>query len=345
LIAVSLWMGVARAPWKPQEIAPAMPPSEPRKPPARQVAESPKLPAKPREVNPREAPAPEQDTNNSLPEVAPVPAKTLARSRPATPYEKLVFGLLTRRKPASRERPDQQLVEAAIERRVSEPDADLDALAEPLLAARGANELALIERVGRSRGSRQVAAIDLLGHVGTRRSVPVLAGLVAVPETHAAAVRALARLADSEAIARLAGAEVDPNLQQELFAVLLSRGDAGAVVAYLDFVQQRETRAAAIAALDRVAEPPVPLLFEFLKSPQQTQRFAAAVALGRIDGPEVSRRLIDMVLSEAPCREALVALVASSGPESCRFVSQARSDPLLAGSVRSIEHRLKVLIH
>jgi hypothetical protein len=359
LIAASLWMDIARAPKEPREIAPAVPQSEPRvpqseprEPPAKQVAESADRPKRPEPLdNPRDAPAPDQippsppdDTRDSEPEAPLVPAKTLVRSRPATPYEKLAFRLSTRRRSAARQQPDRELVEAAIERRVREPHADLDALAQPLLASRGPNESALLAWARRSRGAPQVAAIDLLGRVGTPRSVPVLAGLVGAPETHAAAVRALARLADLETLVRLADAELDPHLRQELMASLLSRGDAAAVAAYLDFVQRRETRASALAALDRVAEPPVALLFEFLKSPRQTQRLAAAVALGQIDGPDVSRRLIDMVLSDVPCHEALVALVASPGQEPSRFVSQARSHPLLAGSVRSIEHRLRVFL-
>ena len=224
---------------------------------------------------------------------------------------------------------------------MKEPSADLDALAEPLLASRGANELALIECVQRSRGARQTAAIDLLGRVGTSRSVPFLAGLVTFPETHAAAVRALARLAGSEAIACLAGAEQDPALQQELFAVLLSRGDARSVVAYLGFVEHRRTRASALAALDRVADPPLGLLFELLASPQQAQRSAAAVVLGRIDGPEVSRRLMQMVLHDVQRREALLALAASSGPEASQFVALARNDPALAGSARAAQYTLR----
>ena len=41
LIAVSVWMVRAGAPWKPREIAPAVPQTEPREGPPRQVAETP----------------------------------------------------------------------------------------------------------------------------------------------------------------------------------------------------------------------------------------------------------------------------------------------------------------
>lgn len=334
LIAVCVWMDRAGAPWKPREIAPAVPQTEPREGPPRQVAETPD--------NAVDPPGPPDDeTKTRKPEPAPDPSKAVARSRPATPYEKLAFRMLTRRRPPTREQPDRELLQAAMERRVTEPNADLDELAEPLLAARRANELALIAWVQQTRGARQVAAIDLLGRIGTRQSVPLLAGLAALPETHAAAVRGLARLADAGTIALLAGEEVDPDLQEELFAALLGRGDARAVAAYLEFVGERETRGSALAALDRVADPPLGLLFESLASPQQAQRSAAAVVLGRIDGPEVSRRLIQMVLQDVLRREALLALTANSGAEASQFVALARNDPSLAGSAQAAQYALR----
>jgi len=236
------------------------------------------------------------------------------------------------------------LLEVAIQRVASAEDVDLAEVAKPLVAARSEYEERLVQELRRSHGPRRLAAIALLGQIGTARSVPGLGRLTADPETHAAAVRALARLAEPETVGQLAAGEADEALRQELLAELVARGDVRSVAIYLRFVQQRSTSRSALAALDRVAEPPVSRLFEFLRSPQQTQRLAAAVALGQIDGPEVSRRLIDMVLSDVPCRAALVALVASSGPEPSRFVSQARADPLLAGSVRSIEYRLKTFL-
>lgn len=373
LIAVLLWPVLYKPPLHPRRLAPAQPQTEPAQVPARRTAQTPGPP-----VEPSHEKKPDDGAKPSPGEVVPDGEKSLARSRPASDYEKLVFHVLTqRRRSSSRQRQAKRdredaaieprlarsprradgaagvaehpraspdLLDAVLERVGTAQDMDLGEAAKPLFAARSEYEELLVEEIRRSHGPRQLAAIGLLGRIGTPRSVPVLGSLAARPETHAAAVRALARLADSDVLGQLAAGEADETLRQELLAELVARGDSRSVAIYLRFVQERQTSRSALAALDRVAEPPVPLLFEFLESPQQPQRLAAAVALGRIDGPEVSRRLIDMVLSDFPCREALVALVASSGPEPSRFVSQARSDPLLAGSVRSIEHRLKAFL-
>jgi len=370
LIALLLWPVLSKRPLPRRRLAPAQPQTEPGRVPARQTAQTPAPP-----VEPSDETKPDDGAKPSPGEVVPHGAKSLARSRPASAYEQLVFHVLTQRhrssptqRQTSRDREDAameprlarsarqgaeaaeqpgaspELLDAVLERVATAQEVDLGEAAKPLFAARSEYEELLVEEIRRSHGPRRLAAIGLLGQIGTARSVPVLGRLTADPEAHAPAVRALARLADSEILGQLAAGEADETLRQELLAELVARGDSRSVAIYLRFVQLRQTSRSALAALDRVAEPPVPRLFEFIESPQQTQRLAAAVALGRIDGPEVSRRLIDMVLSDVPCREALVALVASSGPEPSRFVSQARSDPLLAGSVRSIEYRLKAFL-
>jgi len=186
-----------------------------------------------------------------------------------------------------------------------------------------------------------VAAIELVGYVGTAGSVPLLLELSRQPEAHAAAVRALGRLADSETLGRLAAEEPNADLQQELLAALVSRQDARSVAVYLALAAQPQTQQAALAALGRVDRPPVERLFQFLASPKREQRTAAAVALSKLDDPEVAKRLIRMVVHEGNRQEPLLALVASRQRDASSFVSLARRDPLLIGSVRSIEYRLR----
>jgi HEAT repeat protein len=247
------------------------------------------------------------------------------------------------RQPPARQA-DEQLVEEAIASRLADPAADPDKLAEPLLSSRESYEPLLAERIRRCTGPEQVAAIELAGCVGTARSVPLLLELSRQPATHAAAVRALGRLADSEPLGRLAAEEPNADLQQELLAALVARQDARSVAVYLALVAQPQTQQAALAALHRVDRPPVEPLFQFLASPKREQRTAAAVALGSLDDPEVSARLIRMVVREGNRQEPLLALVASRERDAWSFVSLARRDPLLIGSVRSIEYRLKTFL-
>lgn len=280
---------------------------------------------------------------NDLPQVRPEKVDSLAPSRPATAYEALVFRSITRNRRLAVQEPADDLLELALRRRLSDSEADLDEVAKPLLAARQSYERALVWQVQDASGPRQVAAIELLGCVGSRQSIPLLIELSRRAPTHAPAMRALARLADPDTLGQLASLETDAKLQQELMAELLGRQDRRSVAAYLTLVSTRSTSQPALAALDCVQSAPAELLFEFFDAPQQRQRVAAAVVLGRLDDPEIPRRLIQMVAHDVRRPEALVALVASSDQEALRFVALAERDPMWMGSVHAARHQVHTM--
>ena len=333
LLAASLWALARQRPPERPEVAPAVPPEQPR-PPAPQTAEAPEP------VGSGDAEADNQ-TPSLARGVPPHPEDRVVSSRPATTLERLVFEQVTERRRSPPGAPDVELLNAAIELRLTEPDADPDALCRPLVEARVAYERLLVEEIQRTVGPRRAAAIDLLGRVGTGRSVPVLARLAAHPQTHAPAVKALALLADSQTLAALAASEPEEGLRQHLLAALLARGDAHSMRFFLEFVRRPEHVASALAAVDRVANPPVGLLFELLDSPQQTRRSAAALVLGHVDRPEVSQRLRQMVIHNVRRREALLALAGSPQPEASQFVALAQRDPSLAALTRAAQYSLK----
>ncbi len=265
-------------------------------------------------------------------------------SRPATPDEELMFRLLLiRRQSASFKPVDDKLLDEIIEQRISDLNSDLDQLAEPLLANRQLHERSLAERIRLFSGPRKIAAIELLGTVGTGNSTALLMNLSLNPEDHAAAVRALSRLAGPDTLARLAAEENDGQLQEEILAALLARGDSQAVGAYLDFVSPSGIGQRGLLALDRVSDPPVTMLFEYLRGPQVSRRMAAALALGRLDGPEISEKLFGMVRGNAGRQEAMVALLASSGNEASRYVNLARQDLNLAGIINGAQYQYHLL--
>ena len=333
--------------------------------PGRQMAVTEQAAPKPVEQPSVSGPPHDDLPANDLPPARPPRLDSFARSRPPTAYEALVFRSITRsRRPADDEpaddgpaddEPADDLLDAALRRRLADADADPDEVAEPLLADRESYERALvweIQDAGGPRqdaggprqdagGPRQAAAIELLGRVGSRRSVPLLIELSRRADTHSPAVRALARLADPDTLGQLVGLETDAELQQELLAALFARPDRRSVAIYLTFVSARDTGEAALAALDRVASPPVDLLFDFFNAPQQKQRRAAAVVLGRLDDPEIPRRLIGMVAGSVKRPVALVALVASSDQQALRFVALAERDPAWTGPV----HAARLQVH
>jgi len=125
-----------------------------------------------------------------------------------------------------RERPeDGDPVDRIVAQRIAEPDGDLQELVQPLLAERAESEQQLLERFHTFDGERAAAAIELLGCVGSEASAPRVLQLSFDPVTHAPAVRALLKIADTRILARLALSESDPELRDEITAALRARGE------------------------------------------------------------------------------------------------------------------------
>ena len=116
---------------------------------------------------------------------------------------------------------------------------------------------------------------------------------------------------------------------------LINQPDRLALQRYLELVADRDTRASALAALDRVSSPPTERVIDALRDPRIEIRKAAALTLGRIDGPVLTRRLIGMVAADQNRREALLALTVSRGAAARAFVQQATQTPALSALARS----------
>jgi len=271
---------------------------------------------------------------------------TLTGSRPATPYEQLLVQVAERRGRVRRgAQPDRAVdpLEAVIAKLIADPSLDVRGIAASLPGDRDRNEIALLRRLTAAGVDEQQAIARLLEHVGTARSVPALVGLAEQRETHIVAVQALLRHADDATLAGLANVERDPTLQQELVGRLLSRNTPDAVKLYLDLLAAPQTRDAAFAALDGVASPPIEFLFAELNGGNTSRRLAAALVLGRVDGPQVTERLVAQAFGPVNRQEALLALVASSGPDARRFVDAARRDQTLFAAVNSAQLQLQRL--
>jgi hypothetical protein len=116
--------------------------------------------------------------------------------------------------------------------------------------------------------------------------------------------------------------------------LLTSRNEPD-VQRYLDLVADPVKRHDALAALARVASPPTERMLAALGDPRYERRVAAALVLGRIDGPVLTRRLIEMVAADQNRREALIALASSRGADARAFVRQAAQSSEFAGLARS----------
>jgi hypothetical protein len=238
---------------------------------------------------------------------------------------------------------DVTALESILRDLVDCPGADATALVACLPGDRGAYEQALWNILAGARQDYWEPAVRLLAEVGTWRSLPVLAAWSAHPETHGAATRGLARLADAGTLTRLAIREPDQGLRRQLLAGLLSRGTPDAVRMYLNFVSKPATTADALAAARCVDRPPVEQLFAILTGPAVSARLAAAQVLGRLDHPEIAQRLAHMAASNVSRQEALVGLLSSQRADASLLVEQARQDLNLMAAVRAAEWQFRQL--
>ena len=157
------------------------------------------------------------------------------------------------------------------------------------------------------------------------------------------AIRAISKIGDAETVARLVPKESDAELQEQMLAALLARSELRAVAAYLDLVTRPGLEGRPLAVLARVEHPPVEMLFQYMAGPQLSRRLAAALVLGRLDGPAITRRLIQVAAGGGNRQEAMVALLACSNEEAVRFVQNARQSVLLAGVLSAANFQYRSL--
>jgi hypothetical protein len=152
-----------------------------------------------------------------------------------------------------------------------------------------------------------------------------------VATTQMVKVEPLPMQRDPQLLVSLARQEKDLKKQRELIAELLRSESNAAVALYLELVADSRTRRVALDALDDVKEPPVEGLIGELWNWRVAVRFAAARALGRIDGPETTRELVRLIERNTQKREALAALMYSGGPDAAEFMAGARNVPGVGG--------------
>jgi hypothetical protein len=182
-----------------------------------------------------------------------------------------------------------------------------------------------------------------LAEVATPRSLPLLQQCLAVPEARVEVARNVARLSDSSVLGRWTRDEPDPVLRREILSALLDRDDAASVRVFLDRVEDPRTSAEALDCLALVPDPPVEMLFQFLRGPLAGQRMTAAVVLGRLDQPAVSRELIAMIHRGMYRHEAVIGLMASSEPTAQQFVAAALRDPVFVATLWNAKRQFQSL--
>jgi hypothetical protein len=171
--------------------------------------------------------------------------------------------------------------------------------------------------------------------VATARSLPLVLKLSRDAELRDVTIDALARLADASQLAALTRQFDSAEHRRKLIAAMLNRELSQALPLYLELVSDSQTRVDALAAVEGLKDPPVDALLATLQGPRADLRVAAAWTLGRINGPVVTRRLIEMIEAGENRREAFIALAASRGSEAKEYLRQAATSSEFASLARS----------
>jgi hypothetical protein len=276
-------------------------------------------------ANVRRAPNGQEPPVDQSPSAEPPKTRAIVGVRPSKPQPAR----------APRAKPKEDPAALAVAKLVANPKANPAEVAAALRITANVNESRLAAILANGSPAERQAALKLFGEVGSLRVVPDLLRSAADAQLHAAAIRALSRIADSTTIEQLAHEEPSKDLQHVLLAALLGRGDVESVRLYLNNVANEFTAETALAAAEQTTNPPMDLLFAALRSPSELERLAAARVLGRIDGPATTERLIALLEEGSSRQEACVALLTSRGPEAVNFVNSARTNPALAAALQA----------
>lgn len=256
----------------------------------------------------------------------------------ATPYEQLVMVAALRQLPPTEKRPARSVRRDLVDRLSSLNEVD-DQTARRFATDLGVCPLELEREVGRLclvlRGPRRDRAVELLGRVVTRESLDVLLHLWAQSAFQERLTPIVARLAGQNVLAQCYVKAGSSGSRAILAASLIERlnpGDFGLLIELLVRTRQSPELLAALRQADASLAGP---LLAALDHESRTVRYTAAQALGALNRPEVTRRLIDRVASGDRRREALLALASSDEPIAVQFIARAKAHTGLANALRS----------
>jgi hypothetical protein len=219
------------------------------------------------------------------------------------------------------------------------PPAEYAALLQSLAPQRPLHEQRLTEILASADDPRVPAATRLLADLAGARSLDALRKLLESPTARQAAIGGLARLEDPAVVAWHVRQERAADARVAWLAGLVERPDSDSVATVVELLRDPIHAEATLVALAAASRPPVETYFSLLTSPDADVRAMAALALGRINGPMVTRRLIELVDGGTYRQEALLALVTSEGAEAQLYVAHAGRDEQLATLVRLAERR------
>jgi HEAT repeat protein len=133
-------------------------------------------------------------------------------------------------------------------------------------------------------------------------------------------------------LAQAAARANDPSVRAAICGRLW--GNVATVDICLSLVQNSALRDEVLATAGDLSQPMLDALLTRLNAEDPNVRLAAALVLGRADGPIVTEALIGLVSENPACHaETWIALMARRGPQTEQFLAFATGQPRLLGSL------------
>jgi HEAT repeat protein len=193
-------------------------------------------------------------------------------------------------------------------------------------------ETVLLRKISRSTVNEQRAIVRVLAHCGSRRSMPALLKLARREAIRDEALASLESIVGLERLAAQLDVAGDEHVRQAIIERLLAADSEAARRAYLSLVATESTRREALAVARQLPEPPINSWLENLDDDDESVRLSAALVLSTVNGPEVTRSLIDRVTARpADSTEAWIALLGCRGEMADEFCAYAMQRPKLLG--------------
>lgn len=264
--------------------------------------------------------------------------------RPPNPLELAAIQAESARPPLLSAKKAVAVIDEALLTSLQNPHSDFPVLATDLQSRINPQILQgeLRRQISDVRNPARAAAIQLLGIVGSPQSVSFLLPLLQEPKVRAVAMQAICGLADVSTLVRLIPSAKDDAEKSELIAAMLRRNPVETMPEFLRLVENLQTQQAALQSLDELDHPPTQELMAALGAANMADRFAAARALGHIDGPNTTAELVGRIEENRSRRECIAALLLSRGKEAKTVVAEARQSPRLQPLVRALQSELQL---
>ncbi len=272
--------------------------------------------------------------------VTPLPAASMATGdepspasvRPPTTYEQLVF---TARSPSTaRLRTVASAVARMIDRAGSGDEAGAAELSRECGLQQPAIEEELLRRLARARRGEIRVLLRLLAASPTPRSAQPLLLLAEDAEFRAEALAIVEQSVGTARLPDMVRRSPDPNVRKAICRRLLTTGDETSLRAYLTLIREPTFAPEALPVADNLPQPVLDALVACLDDDDDQTRLAAALVLGRANGPLVTQELIRRVTASEPptgLRETWIALLACRGRQADLFLAYASREPKLLG--------------